>query len=212
MTPYSTISGTAYGVALNDRDQLAALDGALHAPPHGSPPKAPVLYIKPRNCFSFGGAPAPPEVKAVRIAATVAVQFQRELMKARPEEVRPAIGAACLALDLCEAGADYFRPPIPQLCRDGFLPLGGFAALPAKFGEIVTEIDGKPAHRWSLERLHRPLETLAADISAFMTLRAGDILLIGLAGDAPEAAPGASIAVHSQGLPSLTTSIVRSQV
>ena len=46
------IAGTAYGVALNDREQRMRLAAAFEGPPYGKPPQRPVLYIKPRNCLA----------------------------------------------------------------------------------------------------------------------------------------------------------------
>ena len=203
-------SGTAYGVALNDAALVAQWDSAFSAAPYKAPPRAPVLYVKPRSCFSVGGAaiPLPPDVPRVQVAATVGLLFARDLCRVRPEAVRASVGAACLALDVSEPCDSYYRPPVRQQCRDGFLPMGRFAALPDVFADIVTEIDGVEVHRWSLERLLRPLERLAADVSAFMTLGAGDLLLLGLAGEAPTASAGQSIRISSLGLPALQTRVV----
>ena len=49
--------GTVYGTLLNHRDALAALGDAVHAAPYKAPPKAPVLYIKPRNTLAGHGVP-----------------------------------------------------------------------------------------------------------------------------------------------------------
>ncbi|HEX7761616.1 MAG TPA: fumarylacetoacetate hydrolase family protein [Caulobacteraceae bacterium] len=201
------ISGAAYGVVLNDARQRERLAEAFCAPPYRAPPKAPVLYIKPRNCFRFGGAPVPlpPELAEVEVAATLGLLLARDLAAAEPADVWASVGAMCLAIDVCEPHDSFYRPAVRQRCRDGFLPLGPFTASSPQVGEIITDIDGGEAHRWSLDRLHRPIETLAAEISAFMTLCAGDLLLVGLAGDAPRARAGQTVTVRARGLPSLTT-------
>ena len=212
MIPCSSLApGTAYGVALNDGRQAAALASAFIEAPYKAPPKEAVLYVKPRPCLSFGGADTllPPDLPKVRVAATVAVLFGRDLSHAKPGEGRAAIAGACLALDVSEATDSFYRPAIRQQCRDGFLPLGHFASLPSAFGHIVTDINGVEAHRWSLDDVVRPLETLAAEISSYMTLQAGDLLLLGLAGDAPLAKPGQTVTVHSAGLPDLCTTFVK---
>ncbi|MDB5461060.1 MAG: 5-oxopent-3-ene,2,5-tricarboxylate decarboxylase [Caulobacteraceae bacterium] len=204
------IAGTAYGVALNDRRQLERMSAAFAEAPYRAPPAAPVLYIKPRTSFGTGGAPVPlpADLEQIEAAATVGLLFARDLTGAAPDEVRAAVGAACLALDVSEPHDNYYRPAIRERCRDGFLPLGRFAALPQDLGEIVTRIDGREVHRWSLDRLVRPLEALCAELSGFMTLRAGDLLLVGLPGDAPRARRGQSIAVRAEGLPALDTVVV----
>jgi 5-oxopent-3-ene-1,2,5-tricarboxylate decarboxylase/2-hydroxyhepta-2,4-diene-1,7-dioate isomerase len=207
---YIPLSGTAYGIALNDVVQQREMAVALQAPPYTTAPKAPVLYVKPRNCFSFGGAPVsvPGDVLELQIAATIGVVFARDLTGASPAAVRAAVGGACLALDVSEPNDGFYRPAIRQQCRDGFLPLGPLTALPQAFGDIVTTIDGEEVHRWSLDRLARGLEDSAAQISGFMTLQAGDLLLLGLAGDAPRARSGQYVSVQSHGLASLTTRLM----
>lgn len=207
----SLVPGTAYGVALNDARQLDALDGAFAAAPYKAPPSAAVLYIKPRSCFGFGGADTaiPTDLRQVRVAATAAVMFGRDLCRAEPDEVRAAVAGACLALDMSEPCDSFYRPAVRQQCRDGFLPLSRFSPLPRTFGEIVTEIDGVEAHRWSLDRLLRPLEPLAAELSRFMTLQAGDLLLLGLAGNAPLARPGQTVVARSAGLEDVRTTLVQ---
>jgi len=206
------IAGTVYGVVLNDsaeRDQLAA---AFHEPPYRAPPKAPVLYIKPRNCFNPGGASVRlgPDLIEVEAAATLGLLFGRDAAKHDAGSALASVAAACLALDVSERQANYYRPAVRQRCRDGFLPLGELAPFePALLsGEIVTSVDGVTVHRWPLTRLVRDAATLIAEISAFMTLAAGDVLLIGLPHDAPRVAAGRRVTVTSSGLPPLNASFV----
>lgn len=203
------IFGTAYGVVLNDSEELGHLQTALLEPPYKAAPVWPVVYIKPRNCFSFGGAPIPldPEFEEVAVAATVAVQFGRDAARVESDQALSHISGACLAIDAATARGDYYRPAVAQSCRDGFLPLGAFAAPTALPKDIVTRIDGVIAHRWSTQRLVRPLQQLIAELSSFMTFRAGDLLLAGLAGDAPRARRGQSIEIAADNLPPLRTRI-----
>ena len=55
--PYR-LSGRVYGALLNHRAALDALGAAAQPPPYQAPPKAPVLYVKPRGPHA-AGAPAP---------------------------------------------------------------------------------------------------------------------------------------------------------
>ena len=45
---YPPVDGAVYGSLLNDRATLDAMGDALTQPPHNAPPRAPVLYLKPR--------------------------------------------------------------------------------------------------------------------------------------------------------------------
>src|ERR1700735_1413585 len=53
--PYG-LSGAVYGTLMNHRSAVAALGDAVNRPPYNAPPKAPVLYIKPRNTLALTGS------------------------------------------------------------------------------------------------------------------------------------------------------------
>ena len=204
-------AGTVYGVVLNDADELQRMQPLLQAPPYRQPPQAPVVYIKPRNCLTWGGAsvPLPAGVAAVSAAATLAVSFRRDVCAAQQADVAAAIGGVCLAADISVPHDSYYRPAISQRCRDGFLPLGRCVALPDDLSatELLSFVDGVERHRWSLTRLVRPVMRLIADLSGFMTLCAGDMLLVGLPGDAPTLRDGQALDIRARGLPNLSTRI-----
>lgn len=194
------VGGTAYGVILNDRMERERLEETFTQPPYGKPPMAPVLYIKPRNTFAQSGtsvsAPG-----ALAVGATIALSFG-------DDSGVPV--AACLAIDLFLPHQSYYRPAIRERCRDGFLPLGRWAPWDPTLleGDIVTSIDGAVTHRWNLSRLHRPPLDLMRDVGEFMTLSDGDLLLLGIAADAPLANPGQRIDVDLAGFPPLSVSLV----
>jgi len=193
------ISGTIYGVVLNDLNERAALSEAFAKPPYDAPPGAPVLYIKPRTTVAGTESVVlvPGGMSEVTVAATLALAIG--------DRGQPA--AARLALDVSEPHGSYYRPAIRERCRDGYLPLGPDGALPNGTETIATLIDGREVHRWSLDRLARPIPALFHDITAFMSLLPGDLLLVGLAGDAPTARPGQSVTVRCGDRPPLVAHI-----
>ncbi len=201
-----TIAGTIYGVILNDSAELSRLAPAFTEKPYQAPPRAPVVYIKPRACLRLGDAsvPVPAEFPELEAAPTLALLFARDVCGVDEGSAMSHVGAACLALDISVPQANYYRPAIAQRCRDGFLPLGGFGA-PAGSADMATSVDGVEVHRWSTDRLLRAIPTLIRDLTAFMTLRAGDLLLVGLPGDAPRVRIGQSVSVAASGLPTLAT-------
>ena len=201
-----TIAGAIYGVILNDEEELSRLAPAFSEKPYQAPPRAPVVYIKPLACVRTADAavPMPADVAELEAAPTLALLFARDASGIDEGAAMACVGAACLALDISIPGADYYRPAIAQRCRDGFLPLGAFAG-PVGAAEMVTSVDGVAVHRWSTARLVRGVPALIRDLAAFMTLRAGDLLLVGLPGDAPRVRVGQSIRVEAGGLPTLST-------
>lgn len=194
--------GTIYGVALNDTVENAMRSEAFNQPPYRRPPQSPVVYIKPRTCLSSGRALIGSDVQQVVAASTVALLFSRDVTSIVAGEAMRYVGAMSLALDLAVPTDSYHRPPVRARGRDGYLPLGDFVSTDLP-NEIETWVDDELVHRWSLDRLIRSVPVLIADLSSFMTLRSGDILLVGIPGDAPRVAPGRSVCVRAGGMPRL---------
>ncbi|WEK43987.1 MAG: fumarylacetoacetate hydrolase family protein [Candidatus Sphingomonas colombiensis] len=197
------IAGTVYGVVLNDAAERGLLADAFTQAPYRAPPIAPVLYIKPRNCITRDDSIiAPDGLAEVSAAATIGLVMGRDTTRVTPDRALDHVAAAALVLDLSEPVTSYYRPTVRQRCRDGFLPVGAITSFHAAqlAGDIVTRIDGADAHRWSPSRAVRDAARLIADVSAFMTLAAGDMLLIGLPHDAPRARAGQRIEASMAGL------------
>ena len=202
------IAGTIYGVVLNDREQHRRLAAAFLEPPYKAPPQKPVLYIKSRNCLTTSGGEVmlSPDLTQVEAAATLGLLIGRDAHRVTMETALAHVAGACLALDITEPHDSYYRPSVRQRCRDGCLPLGGLADFtPALLdGDIETRVNDIAVHSWSPRRLVRDAARLMADISVFMTLAAGDLLLIGLPFDAPRIAAGDHVAVCAGRLPHLS--------
>lgn len=206
------IAGTVYGVALNDREQHLRLAPLFKEPPYKTPPQRPVLYIKPRNCLreDGGSVPLSPDLSQVEVAATLGLLIGRDACRVTAETALTHVAGICLALDVAEPSDGYYRPPLRQRCRDGFLPLGALAGFDPGLlnGDIETLVNDAPAHVWSPRRLLRNAASLIADVSAFMTVAAGDLLLIGLAHDVPRAGAGDRITVRAEFLPELSAQLI----
>lgn len=188
-----------YGVILNDRPSLDALRETLEQPPYKGAPKAPVLYLKPANTHATPGA---------RIAVPGTVEIGATLgMVAGPAgaarlvegDALGALAGLCLVADLSIPHASVYRPAIREKCWDGSCPIGPLGPVRQEL-EIRTFVDGRLVHAWSLSRLVRPLPRLLADVTEFMTLRPGDMLLAGFPTDIAQAGPGAHVAIEADGL------------
>lgn len=206
------IAGTVYGVVLNDAEERDRLAPAFAEPPYRAPPVAPVLYIKPRTCLLPGGGRVAidGDLSEITVAPTIGLVFGHDVSRATAGDALAGVAAAVLALDLSEPSDSYYRPAVRQRCRDGFLPVGPAIAFAPSLldAAIVTHIDAVEVHRWSLDRLVRDAAILVADVSAFMTLAAGDMLLVGLPHDAPRARAGQHVAVEAAGFPGCSVTLI----
>jgi len=197
-----TASGAVYGVILNLRPQLQALGPALDKPPYGKPPQAPVLYIKPPNTYLPGGGEvyAPEGVEALEMGACLAIVIGRTATRVAEAQALDHVLGYAPAIDVCVAHESLHRPAIRQRCRDGFLPLGAVAAPVSGAVDVRVKINGKDAGGFSTADLVRPVARLIADVTDFMTLHAGDVLLAGLPPDGPQARLGDRVEARIEGV------------
>jgi 5-oxopent-3-ene-1,2,5-tricarboxylate decarboxylase/2-hydroxyhepta-2,4-diene-1,7-dioate isomerase len=183
-----------YGVALNFRSELEALGEQLNRDPYKKPPVAPVLYLRPRNTWNASGGAIriPADTKQLKMAGTVGV----------------LIGGGYVAVnDVSIPHASYYRPAIRQRSRDGFCVIGS-QITDREPREIQIFINGELRCRASLADLVRPIDRLIADISEFLTLQPGDIVLAGEPYGAPLAQVGARVRVEIDGLPAIENEVV----
>lgn len=199
--------GTVYGVILNDAVSVHRI-GSLEEAPYKGAPKAPVLYLKPANtrcaCAATTTVNLPPAAKTVEVAATVGLVIGRAAARLQADQALAHVAGLVLAADLSLPHASYYRPAIREKCFDGSLPLSEVKPLVDIAGLVlVTEIDGAVVDRRPLDDLIRPPAQLLADVSEWMTLNAGDVLLVGVRYQAPQAKAGSAVRISAEGLGSL---------
>lgn len=197
------ITGTVYGTLLNFRAEYEAWAPRMQEAPYKAPPQAPVLYVKPANTWSGDGASVvvPRGVEQIEIGATVGM-----VMKAPGQ-----IGSLVLMNDWSIPHASYYRPPVKFKCLDGFLGIGSpVSAEGLDPSALVLEvrINDELKQTVRFDELMRAPQRLLADVSEFMTLGAGDVLLLGLAADRPLARAGDIIDIRSEPLGRLRQQLV----
>jgi len=203
------VSGTVYGVILNDNASLQKI-GSLDEAPYKGAPKAPVLYLKPANTRVACGATVelPAGASAVEVAATVGLVMGRAAGRLNPGNALEAVAGIVLAADLSLPHASYYRPAIREKCFDGALPISSVKPLADLAGlSLTTEIDGEVVDTRSLNDLIRSPAKLLADVSEWMTLSQGDVLLVGVRYMAPQAKAGSTVRISAEGLGSLNFTI-----
>ena len=194
------VEGSVYGVALNFKAAFAALGDAVNRDPYKKPPVAPVLYLKPANTWIPNGAPIPcPPGVQLSMGGTLGVVIDR----AQPG----LIGGYRIVNSVSIPHASYYRPAIREQCRDGFCPIGEevkkSALADADAAVIRIFVNGELRAANSTANLVRGVARLIADISEFMTLQTGDLLLPGEPDNAPLAGAGDHVRVEIDGLGSL---------
>ena len=209
--PYSP-AGTVYGTLLNFSGEVAAMAGQMMQLPYKAPPKAPVLYIKTANTWSANGAtiPVPAHVPEVEVGATIAMVIGSRAPSAGSPLATTSAAAFVLMNDLSIPHASFFRPPVKFKCLDGFLGIGSRLVDAPRAGDpvgfkLLVHINGKLRQTVDFSRMVRNAAQLLADVDEFMTLREGDVLMLGCDAGRPLACVGDRIDISAPGVPSLGT-------
>ena len=198
--------GTVYGTLLNFRREWDIRAPRMHDEPHKAPPKAPVLYVKSANTFNQSGNDLLLEdgIKEVDVGGTLGLVMGEA----------GQITAGALLCDWSVPHMSYYRPPIKFRCRDGYLALPMQTTACQRLSdwdelEIEVRLNDAVVQRVRLSTMVRDIATLLADVSQFMSLQPGDVLMVGtdclpdgtrprvVAGDVVEiTAPGFKPALH----------------
>lgn len=206
---------TIYAAALNFRDEYDALEPLMRTAPYLGPPVAPVLAIKPANCRSASGSPilCPRDVMQIRAGGTLALVIGQKARRLREQDALGYLSGYTLAIDVSIPESSYYRPAVKQRCRDGFCPVGPHivpvSALPNPEAIVIRiSVNGCVACVASTATLIRSVSRLLADVTEFMTLNPGDMLLVGEPLHSPLVGPGDTVLVEVEGIGALENPVV----
>jgi 5-oxopent-3-ene-1,2,5-tricarboxylate decarboxylase/2-hydroxyhepta-2,4-diene-1,7-dioate isomerase len=204
--PYR-LSGTVYGALLNHRTALQALGDAANRPPHNGLPRAPVLYLKPRNTLAADGEAVhiPRGVAELEIGASLGLVIGRPSCRLSPEEALEYVAGYLIVNDVSVPHLPYYRPSIAAKARDGFCPLSARVVPRSGVADpnalnIRVYIDGELKQTAATSQLVRPVARLLADVTEFMTLSPGDVLAVGVAAPAPRIRADQRARIEIEGL------------
>lgn len=215
------VSGSVYGILHNDPAALAALGDKASQAPYKAAPRAPVLYVKPRNTQIGHGAPirVPEGVEALKMGPALGVVIGRTTCRVRQEDALAGVAGYTVVNDVTIAHDTFYRPSLPLRVRDDFCPIGPWVRAARYITNpddlaLSLEVDGEVIQRSTTKAFQRPLAQLIAEISDFMTLHPGDILISGVpfAGsfDAPLARAGQRVRIEIENVGVLENTLVAS--
>jgi 5-oxopent-3-ene-1,2,5-tricarboxylate decarboxylase/2-hydroxyhepta-2,4-diene-1,7-dioate isomerase len=204
------LSGVVVGALLNDPAEVQALGPAAHQPPHKAPPQAPVLEVKPRQTLAGDGAVVrlPAGEAALQVGASLGIVIGSVACRVPEPEAMRHVAGYLVAADFSLPLASHYRPAVRLKARDGFCPIGP-QVMPVALVDhpddlpVEVVIDGAVAHRHLTGPRTRGVARLIADVTAFMTLHPGDVLLLGRAHGSPLARAGQSVQITIGGVGTL---------
>ena len=181
----------------------------------GRTPSVPSYFMKPPSSVSGTGDPLvrPAGAELVTFEGEVAVIIGKTARNVAPEAARAHIGWLAPAND---AGVADFRwadrgSNVLAKGQDGFTPIGApveAGDLNGKALRLLTRVNGELRQDDTTDTLIFPFELLVADLSRFITLEPGDVILTGTPAGAGVVEPGDVVEVEIEGLGTVQNTVV----
>lgn len=201
------LSGIVYGALLNHLPAIAALGDAVHQPPYKAPAAAPVLYVKPRNTLAGHGDAivVPQDAPELEVGASLGIVIGRTACRVAEQDALAHVAGYTIVGDISMPHAVFYRPSIRFKARDGFCPMGPRVVPRGEIAEpdalaVRVEVDGALVHATTTGERQRSVARLLAEVSEFMTLSPGDVLLLGASAGAPRVRAGQRVRIEIDGL------------
>lgn len=208
-------SGVVYGALMNDPLALLALGDRVQQPPYKAAPRTPVLFMKPRNTHALAGSQlfCPNDSEGLKIGASLGIVIKRTACRVSREKAFDHIAGFTIVNDVSLPMDSYYRPSLRLLARDGFCPIGPQVVPAASIADpddlaVRVFVDNALVQESSTAGRLRSVARLLSDVTEFMTLQPGDILMLGEAAGAPMARPGQHVAIEIDGLGRLENTVV----
>jgi len=206
--------GTLFGVALNDQDLLDSLQPSFHQPPYKQPPTQPVLFIKTPNTRNrHGGTVARPAGERLQAGPALGVVMGQAASRVSERDALLYVAGYTIVNEFSLPEDSYYRPAVKAKCRDGFCALGPDVVPAAVLSDPQTldirlYVNGQLRQQGCTAKHVRSVAQLIAQLSAFMTLNAGDVLITGTPPGRVDVQPGDEVAVEIDGLGRLVNTVV----
>ena len=214
VAPYR-LSGVVYGTLLNHEPALQALGDAVHAAPYKAAPRAPVLYLKPHNTLSSHGTAitVPADAAELEVGAALGIVIGQAACRVSPEQALQFVAGYTIVNDISVPHDVFYRPSIRFKARDGFCPVGPVVVPRASITNpddlaVQVFVDGELKQQTTTGQRLRDVAHLLADVTEFMTLLPGDVLMLGVSAGAPRVRAGQQSRIVIDGIGELVNHFV----
>lgn len=212
---HDVASGTLFGVALNYQGLLQQHQAAFVEAPYKQLPVKPVLFVKTPNTRNQheGQVVFPAAVQRVQPGPALGVVIGKDASRVSVADALAHVAGYTIVNEVSLPEDSYYRPAVKAKCRDGFCPVGpelvpaSQVANPDALG-LRLYVNGELRQHNNTANCVRTVAQLIAEISEFMTLHAGDILITGTPEGRVDVQPGDRVDIEIDGLGKLTNHIV----
>lgn len=212
-TLHDVASGTLFGVALNYQGLLDQHLAAFQQAPYQKPPTKPVLFIKTPNTRNQHDAVVlHPQGERLQPGPALGVVIGLRASSVSLENAMAHVAGYVVVNEFSLPEDSYYRPAVKAKCRDGFCALGPHliprdqVANPNQLS-LKLWVNGELRQENSTAHWVRDIAQLIAEISEFMTLHPGDVLITGTPEGRVDVLPGDKVEVEISGVGRLVNHI-----
>ncbi|AZE56198.1 5-carboxymethyl-2-oxo-hex-3- ene-1,7-dioate decarboxylase [Pseudomonas synxantha] len=212
-TLHDVASGTLFGVALNYQGLLEQHLAAFEQAPYQKPPTKPVLFIKtPNTRNTHGGIVLQPAGERLQPGPALGVVIGERASRVSLDNAMAHVAGYVVVNEFSLPEDSYYRPAVKAKCRDGFCALGpeviarDQVSNPNQLG-LKLFVNGQLRQENSTAHWVRDIAQLIAEISEFMTLHPGDVLITGTPEGRVDVQPGDRVEVEITGVGRLLNTI-----
>lgn len=205
-TLHDVASGTLFGVALNYQGLLDQHIAAFQQAPYQKPPTKPVLFIKtPNTRNAHGGVVLQPAGERLQPGPALGVVIGQRASRVSLDDAMAHVAGYVVVNEFSLPEDSYYRPAVKAKCRDGFCALGpqviarDQVANPNRL-DLKLFVNGELRQENSTAHWVRDIPQLIAEISEFMTLHPGDVLITGTPEGRVDVQPGDRVEVEISGV------------
>lgn len=204
-------TGTLFGVALNYQGLLRSRLAEFNEPPYQQPPLKPVLFIKTPNTRNGDGQPVVmPAGERLQPGPALGVVIGKNASRVAERDALAHVAGYVIVNEFSLPEESYYRPAVKAKCRDGFCALGSEVIELGDPHALTMKllVNGEVRQENTTANFVRSIPRLIAELSEFMTLHEGDVLITGTPEGRVDVQPGDEVTVEIGGLGRLTNHIV----
>lgn len=212
---HDVANGTLFGVALNYNGLLQQRLAEFEQPPYKQAPVKPVLFIKTPNTRNAHGADViyPAGVERLQPGPALGVVIGKDASRVSAADALEHVAGYTIVNEYSLPEDSYYRPAVKAKCRDGFCAIGPELVPVAQIADphqltLKLYVNGAVVQENTTANMVRSIPQLIAELSEFMTLHAGDVLITGTPEGRVDVKPGDHVEVEITGLGRLANTIV----
>lgn len=178
------IDGNVFGIALNYKDLYEKLQTQFNEKPYVNEPKKPVLFIKTPNTRNQSGNHVIKQKDDILQAGpSLGIVIGKSTSRVSKSEALQHIAGYVVVNELSLPEESYYRPAIKAKCQDGFCVIGTPVAKDQVQNinqlDLRVFINGELKQQGTTANWIRTPEQIIEEISEYMPLNEGDIILTG---------------------------------